>query len=578
VPRTVGVHCIDGFLMTAINTSHVVRTVRKISPSIAWHSWKQHILILILSALVILPLSIVLLELLTPTREIWAHLWATLLPMMLRNTLLLVVGVGICTLGLGTALAWIVTTYRFPGRSLFDWALLLPLALPSYILAFVYVATFDFAGPVQSTLRAWFGAEVWFPRIDTGWSAILVLTATLYPYVYLMARTAFRAQSAYTFDAARTMGLSRTGTLFRLVLPLARPALIAGMSLAMMEALNDFATVRFFNFPTLSEGIFRIWEGMMNRSAALELAALLCLFTLILILVERALRGSARYTQTGGQAPSPAPIVLQGRRRWLPTAGLGAVLMLTFVLPLLQLGLWTWEEWASQGPGGTLNVAFQRYMSTTVTIAMLAALAALLWALLLAHTVRMSRGGWWINLGVRTATLGYAMPGAVIGVGVLLTLTALDRSTQVWGIGAGLLLAGSLVGLIYAYVVRFLAVAHSSIESSLETVRPTLEQAARCLGDGSARVLLRIHLPLISPGLFTAAILVFVDVMKELPITLLLRPFGMDTLSIWAYLLASEGFWEAAAVPSLSIVLAGLLPVLLLVRLSGGSPRREAQH
>ncbi|MCB0116481.1 MAG: iron ABC transporter permease [Caldilineaceae bacterium] len=561
--------------MTAYNATQFIRNIRSVSVAPNLRIRGQHVVVLVLSALVVLPLAVVLLELLTPTQEIWDHLWATLLPTMIRNTVLLVAGVGAGTLVLGTTLAWLVTAYRFPGRGFFDWALLLPMALPSYILAFVYVATFDFAGPVQSALRGWFGADVWFPRIDTGWSAILVLTMTLYPYVYLLARTAFRSQSAYTFDAARTMGLNRTQALLRLVVPLSRPALVAGMSLAMMESLNDFATVRFFNYPTLSEGIFRIWEGMMNRSAAMELAGLLCIFTLGLILVERSLRGGARYTQTGGHAPRPEPVVLSGVRGRLVTLALTGVLSAAFLLPVLQLGLWTWEEWRKQGPGGTLNIAFERYMTTTISIALLAAFATLLWALLLAHSARTS-GGWWSKLGTRLATLGYAMPGAVIGVGILMTLTAVDRATHAWGIGAGLLLTGSLLGLTYAFGVRFLAVAHGSVESSLETVTPSLEQAARTLGDGALRVLVRIQAPLVSRGLLTAALLVFVDVMKELPITLLLRPFGMDTLAIWAYLLASEGFWEAAAVPSLSIVLAGLVPVIVLMRISGRSPQQTS--
>lgn len=530
--------------------------------------WVQRAIILLLATLVVLPLAVVTLELLTPTRAIWAQLWATLLPIMLRNTLLLVAGVGLGTLLLGTGLAWLVTAYRFPGRGLFEWALLLPLAMPGYILAFVFIATFDFIGPVQTTLRAWFGPDVWFPSIYTGWSAVLVLTLTLYPYVYLLARAAFRSQSAYTFDATRTMGLSRTQSFFRLVLPMARPALVAGMSLAMMEALGDFATVRFFTYPTLSEGVFQVWEGMMNRAAAMELAALLCSVALVLILVERGLRGAARYTQTGGKAPRPAPLVLRGWRAGLATSGCSLVLAAAFGLPVLQLSIWTIDELLRQGPGGTLNVAFQRYMTTTATLAALAAVVTVLWALLLAHSVRLSAGRW-ARLGARLATLGYAMPGAVVGVGVLLTVTTVDRLAASSMLLGGVLLTGSIAGLTYAYVVRFLAVAHNSVEASLDTVTPTLTQAARSLGAGPGRVLRRVHVPLISRGLLTAAALVFVDVMKELPITLLLRPFGMDTLAIWAYLLAAEGFWEAAAVPSLSILLASLLPVLILVRLSG---------
>lgn len=561
---------------TSRPTTAVVRdTLRQIRQMMGlWQGWGQQGIILLLTALVIFPLGIVVLELLNPTVDIWAHLWSTLLPMMLRNTVFLVLGVGVGTLVLGTGLAWLVTAYRFPGRALFDWTLLLPLALPGYILAFVFIATFDFVGPVQSTLRSWFGPDVWFPNIYTGWNAILVLTLTLYPYVYLLARAAFWSQSAQTFDAARLMGFGHTQTFFRLVLPLARPALVAGVALAMMEALGDFATVRFFNYPTLSEGVFRVWEGMMNRGAAMELAALLCGSALILLLVERVLRGPARYTQTGGQAPRPNPVRLRGWIGWLATAVCGLVLLVAFILPTLQLTLWTLEELANQGPGGTLNIAFQRYMTTTATLATLAALVAVLWALLLAHSVRLS-GGRLAQLGARLATLGYAMPGAVIGVGVLLTLTTLDGLVYDWGLISGLLLTGSLAGLIYAYVVRFLAVAHGSVDASMETVTPTLEQAARSLGAGPFRLLLRIHLPLVSRGMLTAAILVFVDVMKELPITLLLRPFGMDTLAIWAYLLAAEGFWEAAAVPSLSILMAGLIPILILVRLSSYTPSQS---
>ncbi|MCG8478671.1 MAG: iron ABC transporter permease [Spirochaetales bacterium] len=531
--------------------------------------WKERGVILVLVALVVLPIGIVLLELLTPTRDIWNHLWDTVLPVMIRNTLFLVVGVGLGTAVLGTGLAWLVTAYRFPGRDIFDWALMLPMALPSYILAFVYIATFDFVGIVQSTLRSWFGPEIRFPNIYSGWSAVAVLTATLYPYVYLLARSAFRAQSAYTFDVARTMGLGRTTAFFRLVLPLARPALVAGTSLAVMEALGDFATVRFFNYPTLSEGVFRIWEGMMNRAAAMEVAGLLCTFALILILLERGSRRDARYTQTGGRAPGVPPVTLRGARAAAATWGCCLVLVLVFVLPTIQLSVWTLRELVRQGPGGTLNVAFQRYMTTTATLAALAAAAAVVWALLLAHSTRLLAGKL-ADFGTRLATLGYAMPGAVIGVGALLTVTAVDRAVNRWGIATGLVLTGSVAGLVYAYVVRFLAVAHNSVDAALASVAPTLGEAARTMGAGPLRVLRRIHIPLISRGMFAGAALVFVDVMKELPVTLLLRPFGMDTLAIWAYLLAAEGFWEAAAVPSLSILVAGLVPVFILVRLSGG--------
>lgn len=519
----------------------------------------------VLTAPVVIPIAIVLIELVSPTQEIWAHLRATLLPVMVRNTFLLIVGVAAGTLVVGTGLAWLVSIHRFPGRRFFEWALILPLALPSYIFAFVYIATFDFVGIVQTTLRGWFGEAVGFPNIYTGWSAVFVLTLTLYPYVYLIARAAFRAQSADTYDAARTMGLTRTAAFFRLMLPMARPALVAGVALASMEALGDFATVRFFNYPTLSEGVFRIWEGMMNRDAAMEVAAVLCLVALAVVVAERFLRGRARYTQTGGESPGVHEVALTGRRGWLAFGGCLAVLLAAFLLPVLQLLIWTIREIAQQGPGGTLNVAFRRYFATTSLFATLAAVAAVVWSLILAHAVRLS-GRRTSQLAARLASLGYAMPGAVIGVGVLLLLTGIDAAANRWGVASGLLLTGSVFGLVYAYVVRFLAVGYNSVDAGLSAISPSLGEAARTLKAGPSRVLFRVHLPLLSKALLVGGVLVFVDVMKELPITMLLRPFGMDTFSIWAYLLAAEGFWEAAAVPSLSIVAAGLLPVIVLGR------------
>lgn len=566
--------------MTPIPSPHTHTTLPKVSRgptnAVQLRGLGHRAVIFVLTALVVLPLTVVALELFTPTQAIWAHLWATLLPQMLRNTALLVLGVGVGTFLLGTGLAWLVTAYRFPGCGWFDWMLLLPMAMPSYILAFVFIAIFDFVGPVQSTLRAWFGRDVWFPNIYTGYSATGVMILVFYPYVYLLARAALREQAATTFDAARAMGYSRTQTLVRLVLPLARPSLVAGVTLAMMEALTDFATVRFFNYPTLSEGVFRVWERMMDRQAAMELAALLGCFALTVILLERGLRGQARYYQTGGRSRRPEPVILRGWRGWCATLICSAMLALAFILPTIQLLIWTIEE-VGKDQSGTLNVAFRQYVGTTFTLAAVAAVVAIIWALALAHSVRLS-GGRFAALGVRLSTLGYAMPGAVVGVGVLLMLAALDHTLNDWaaawwGSNLGLILTGSLLGLIYAYVVRFMAVAYTSIEASLEKVTPTMTMAARSLGATPLRVLWRIHFPLVRMGMLTSATLVFVDVMKELPATMLLRPFGMDTLAIWAYLLAAEGFWEAAAVPSLTILSVGVIPVALLLRLSDTQQR-----
>ncbi len=525
--------------------------------------------LVLLSGGLLLPLLFVGAAIFTPTPDIWAHLWATVLPAMLRNTVLLLAAVGVGTLVLGTGLAWLVTAYRFPGRGIFDVLLLLPLAMPGYILAFVFIATFDFVGPVQTAWRGIFGADAPFPNIYTGWNAALVMSLTLYPYVYLLARAAFREQGNTTLEAARMMGYTRLHAFFKLVLPMARPSLVAGVTLAMMESLSDFATVRFFTFPTLSEGVFRVWEGMMNRQAAMELASLLFFVALLLVLGERRLRGRAQYVQQGGHSQRMQPVRLHSWQAWLATAICAGVLLVAFVLPVLQLAAWALDEWLTPGAAGTLNVAFVRYATTTLTFAALAALVAIVWAVLLAQGNRMQASGIARRL-TRLATLGYAMPGQVVAVGILLLLTGVDRWLAVTFGLQGLLLTGTIIALTYAYVVRFAAVAYNPVDASMDKVTPHIAQAARTLGATPGRVLWRIHLPLVRTGMLTGATLVFVDVMKELPATLLLRPFGSDTLAIWAYLMASEGFWKEAAVPALAILVVGLVPVAILMRLNSG--------
>ncbi len=509
------------------------------------------------------PLLLIAAALLRPSGESWAHLWETRLLEMLTQTMLLVCAVGLGTLVLGTGLAWLVSAYSFPGRALFAWLLVLPLAMPGFVLGFVFMATFDYAGPVQSALRAWLGPTLWFPEVRSLGGAAIVLTLAWYPYVYLLARAAFAEQAASTLDAARAMGSSRTHALFRLVLPLARPSLVAGVTLVMLETLTDFATVRYFNVLTLSEGILRVWEGMMDRETATQLAALLLLVALGLILLERILRGAARYTQLSG-APRIAPLPLHGWRAAVATGACALILAVAFVLPAAQLVAWALAEQRSATMPTADGVA-ERYIVVSLGLAAGAAALAALCALLLTTGERL--GGGRVQRGAaRLATLGYAMPGAVVGVGVLTLLAAFDHAIIARGLVGALLLTGSLTGLFYAYVVRFLAVAYGSVDASMEKVTPRLVEAARCMGASQRRIIWRIHTPLVRAGLLAGAMLVFVDVMKELPVTLLLRPFGMDTLAIWTYMLAAESFWQAAAIPALIIVLVGVLPIALLVR------------
>jgi iron(III) transport system permease protein len=528
------------------------------------------VLPLLLALLVVLPVLVVSSAILTPTREVWLHLGRTLLPEMSRNTLLLLAGVGSGTLLLGVSLAWLVTAYRFPGRSVLEWLLVLPMAVPTYVQGFVYMATFDFAGPVQTALRPLFRDMAWFPEIRSGAGAILVMTLVLYPYVYLLAKAGFREQSGVLLEAARVMGYSPAAVFFRVILPLARPSIAAGTALAVMEALADFATVRFFNFPTLSDGVIRVWHGMMDLRAASELAGLLALVALAILLLEYALRGRTRYFQAGGKAPGITPIALPGWRGWLASAACLLVVAISFALPVGQLLSWTLQELPHQ-PAGTLNV-YMQLSRNSIILSVLAALFATVTALLLASSIRLTSSRVAFMLA-KLATSGYAMPGAVIAVGIIIPLSAFDHAlndflTSWRGTGVGLVLTGSVVGLVYAYVVRFLSVSYSSVDSSLEKITPNVTAAARVLGAGPWRLLWSVHLPLVMPGMLAGAILVFVDVMKELPITMMLRPFGHDTLAVWVWQMAAESVWGGASLPALVIVLAGLIPVFFLMRVA----------
>jgi iron(III) transport system permease protein len=448
---------------------------------------------------------------------------------------------------------------------------MLPLAIPSFVMGFIYIGLLDFTGPVQTAFRQAFGASARLP-VHGILPAAFVLSLSLYPYVYLLARTAFRDQGLAALEAARLLGSSRRGAFVRLVLPLARPALVAGITLALMETLTDFATVRYFNVPTLSEGVIRIWQGQMERQNATELAALLLLFALLLIVIERALRGDARYHQLMGRGSARAlPAQLRGAKAWIACLICVTILIFGFGLPVEQLVAWTLEE-ANNPLANVTWATFQQHTLNTIIMAGAGTLVTLALALVLAYTVRRNRSSRirWI---IRAATLGYAMPGAVVAVGVLLALSPLDHAIndtaeRLGWTAPGLILTGTLIGLVYAYAVRFMAVGYNSVEASFEKISPSLDAAASTLGARSGRVLRRIHVPLISSGVIAGSVLVFMDIVKELPATFLLRPFGMDTLAVWSYMMASESWWTSAAPPALVIVLVELIPVALLIRLN----------
>lgn len=519
-----------------------------------------------IAGLVAVPLLAVVFSLATPAREVWSHLLRTQLVELMINTILLLTGVGLGVLVLGTALAWLVVHYQFPGRSIFEWALMLPLAVPAYVIGFAFLGLLDFAGPIQTALRELFGLGFRLPDLRSAWGVTVAMTLVFYPYVYTLARAAFLEQAPGTLETARALGRGQFGAFVQVTLPMARPSLVAGVSLALMEALADFGTVATFGYRTLTEAIYRVWYGMFDRIAATQLAAVLLGFTFLLILVERALRGRARFTQVRNHGRPFAPIRLAGPRAAAATGACTAVLILAFGIPVGQLLVWAVHTLARTG----LPTDFGPQLKNSLWLAAVTATAACVMAVVLAYATRLhpTRG---VALSARFAATGYALPGAVIAVGVLLPMAWLDRVLgdtlwETFGINAGLVLTGSAVGLVFAYLVRFLAVSFQAVEASLSKVPRNLDEAARSLGIGTGRTLGQVHLPLIRRGLLAALALVFVDVMKEMPATLLLRPFGLNTLAVGVWQFTSESLWEDAAVPALAIVAAGLAPVVFAMR------------
>ena len=518
--------------------------------------------------LLALPVLVVLGSVLVPAGEVWRHLASTVLPDYVANSLLLMLGVGGGTLLLGVGTAWFTTLCRFPGRRLFEWALLLPMAMPAYIIAYTYTGLLDYAGPVQTLLRDWTGwgyGDYWFPAIRSLPGAVLMLSLVLYPYVYLLARAAFLSQSVAVLEVGRTLGHGPWGTFRRLALPLARPAIVAGVTLALMETLADYGTVQYFGVATFTTGIFRVWLGQGEPAAAAQLAALLLVFVLTLILVERGSRRQARYHHT---AQRHQPIRRYHLHGW---GAFGALvvcllpLLFGFLVPAGQLAVWSWTR-AETG----FDARFLNLTLNSLSLAGGAALLALAAALLLAYARRLAPTSL-VRSSVRLAGMGYAVPGAVIAIGVMIPFAWLDNSLDTWmratfDVSTGLLFSGTLFALLFAYLARFLSVSLQTVESGLTCIRPAMDEAARSLGLRPAQVLWRVHVPLLRGSLLTALLLVFVDVIKELPATLALRPFNFDTLAVRAYELASDERLADAGPAALTIVLAGLVPVVLLSR------------
>ena len=531
----------------------------------AWRDPLSVALAVMLCLPALVPLIVIAHATLSPEADVWAHLARYVLPEVTINTIKLLLGVAVLSGAIGTALAWLTSICEFPGRRFFDWALLLPLAIPTYVLAFVAVGFLDYSGPLQGWLREWTGSSRWVPRIRSTGGVIIVLSLALYPYVYLLARTAFLTQGRRALEAAQTLGIGRGAAAWKVALPMARPWIVAGVALACMETLADFGAVSVFNYNTFTTAIYRAWFGMFSVSAALELAGVLLLFVVAAVALERSSRAGARFTSGRDMSREATRLQLGTAARWWSFAGAALVLALAFVLPLLQLLIWSFKN------AGDIDSRYWGFIARSLVLAASAAAVIVLASLTLAYLERR-RSTVAMRWLVRLATMGYAVPGTVLAVGIAVPLVLLNNYLQnvlrSWmGESAPvLLLQGTLLAVLIAYLARFLTVGFNPVESGLQRVTRSIDEAAASLGVVGTELIRKVHVPLLRTSLATAATLVFVDVMKEMPITLITRPPGWDTLAVRVWEMTSEGEWERAALPAVAIVLVGLVPAAMLTR------------
>jgi iron(III) transport system permease protein len=530
----------------------------------------------VIAILVLAPIAALAITASGGSTDLWQHLFAFVLPAAVVDTLILLAGVALLTTGIGTVTAWLVTAYDFPGRKVVDWALLLPLAVPTYVIAYAYLDVLHPVGPVQTALRAILGydspRDLRLPDIRSMAGCIVLLGFVLYPYVYLTTRAMFLMQTANLIDVARTLGVGRAQVFLRVALPLARPAIVVGLTLALLEAVNDIGASEFLGVRTLTVSIYSTWITRSDLPGATQIALAMLVVVLGLALLERRARQQRRYAN---DAQHPRPLQSHRLRGWGGTAALAVSTMpiaIGFMIPAAYLIDETIVRLRFAGlPAAVLSEA-----GVTIVISLLATILTVGAGVAVAYAVRVSRSAAAAPLA-RVASLGYAVPGTVLAIGVLPVVTGIEAimDTAVRSIFAsstGLFLLGSGAALIYAYVVRFLALATNSVETGLSRVSPALDEAARTLGEGPRGLLRRIHFPLTRPALATAGLLVFVDCMKELPATLLLRPLGVETLATHLYGEAVRGTYEEAAVAALLIVALGLLPVIVLARVSRARP------
>ncbi|MGH1350813.1 MAG: ABC transporter permease [Methyloligellaceae bacterium] len=523
--------------------------------------------VLVIAALVLLPVFSLIYLSFIPSENIWPHLFSTVLPGAVLETIWLMLGVGALTLVVGTSTAWLVTMYRFPGRNILDWLLLIPLAMPTYIIAFCYVEILDYSGTIQTFLREFFGwtssRDYWFPQIRSQGGAIFVMSFVLYPYVYLNARASFMLQSICTLEVARTLGRSPLGVFWSVALPMARPALAAGVALALMECLNDIGAVRYLGVNTLTTTVYDTWLGKSNLAGAAQIACLMLVFVAILFSWERIARKGQQYHSTTGHYRNIPEEKLEGWKGWLTGLFCAMPVILGFIAPITVLvqSSFVFAE-------DSLSGSYWKAAQNSLTLSSITAVVAVIIALTLAYSRRVAPTAF-VKPAYRITGFGYAIPGTVLAIGVFMPLAAFDNGVdgvmrEQFGVSTGLLLSGTMFALILAYTIRFLAVSNGAIESGLKRISVNLDSASRALGETAFGTLWRVHLPLLRPALGAAVLLVFVDTMKELPATLLMKPFNFDTLATHVYNYASAEEYGEAALPALTIVIFGLAPVILL--------------
>jgi len=524
---------------------------------------------LMIALLIGLPVLAVLYLAFFPEENAWPHLLATVLPYYLENTFILMTGVSLLTFAIGTGAAWLISMYDFPGKKWLSWALLLPFAVPAYVVAYVYTDVLEYAGPVQTSLRALFDwhstQDYWFPEIRSMGGAVLLMSLVLYPYVYMLARAAFLEQSITLQRIARSLGSSPIIFFYRVSLPMARPAIAVGLALVLMETLNDFGTVDYFAIQTLTAGLYDTWLNMGNLGGAAQIASLMVVVVVLLISFERYSRRRQKQFHSRNQGDPIPATRLTGLQGWTASFFAFLPVMFGFLIPFLIL-----SNYAIRYFDISWSPDFVTYAFNSFSLAFTAACVTLILGLILAYTKRMNQNKL-TTFFVRFASLGYAVPGAVLAIGIIIPFAAADNfidsiMRQHFGISTGLILSGTAFAIIFAYSVRFLAVASGSVESSLDKVTMNMDMAARSLGHTHLQTLMQIHLPIIRRGALTAMLVVFVDCMKELPATLILRPFNFETLATQVYQFASDELLEQSALSALVIVLVGIVPVILLDR------------